>query len=85
MERLKCLISMKGSVMTGDIEVDEDHMALTDTIDAFKYGKINCIILATGHAVYWILKVTKDLVWRGAPVGLLWKLVILVNLQIRMF
>ena len=38
-------ISMKGSVVTGDIEEDEDHMALTDTIDEFKYGKIDCIIL----------------------------------------
>ena len=28
---------MKGSVMTGDIEEDEDHMALTDTIYAFKH------------------------------------------------
>ena len=34
---------MKDRVMTGDIE--ENHMALTDTIDAYKYGKINCIIL----------------------------------------
>ena len=39
-------INEKGSVMTGDIKEDEDHMALTDTIDAFKYGKIYCIILA---------------------------------------
>ena len=43
MERLECHRSMKGSVMTGDIE--ENHMALTDTIDEFKYGKIDCIIL----------------------------------------
>ena len=45
MVRLECHISMKGSVMTGDIEEDEDHMVLTDTIDEFKYGKIDCIIL----------------------------------------
>ena len=43
MGRLECHRSMKGSVMTGDIE--ENHMALTDTIDAFKDGKIYCIIL----------------------------------------
>ena len=36
---------MKGSVVTGDIEEDEDHMALTDTIDAFKYGNIDCILM----------------------------------------
>ena len=52
-------ISMKGSLRTGgDGEEDEDHMALTDSVDAFKNGEVDCI---TGHAESWISKVAKEI------------------------
>ena len=45
---VKCgSIPMKGSLRIGDIEEDEDHAALTDTIHTSKKGNIYCII---GHA-----------------------------------